>query len=143
MTSHYAALDRAYHRLPTAQITGLNARWVGPLVDQGFDTWLGELSEAAYGHLEVCGWQEALEEAPPMHRDSGRIDRAWVAAVQEAARRLADEGGYAGPEGSAERWASWLVFELSEPHTWVRDRIEKRRASQRARRAAQRASQVG
>ncbi len=104
---------------------GLAIRWLGPLIDQGFDGWIGELSEAAWGHLELCGWQDAYADGGPMLDRGGSIRPAWEQAFGRTARLLAGEGAYAGPESDPERWAAWLVFEMAAPHGWVRARAEE------------------
>ena len=47
-------LDEAWERLPVvATFDGLGARWLGPLVDLGHEVWLGDLSQGAWGYLEL------------------------------------------------------------------------------------------
>ena len=117
------ALDKQWNQLPAAGIPGLKARWVGPLVDRGFDTWLCDMSQGAYGHLEDCGWLDAIQSAPPMLDEQGKVQPGWVNAIRQAAESLAEAGRYSGPDGAVERWASWLLFELSAPHDWVKSRV--------------------
>ena len=40
--------------------------------------------------------------------------------------RLAEEGGYAGPEGDEHRWASWVCFEMAEPRAVIQAMATKR-----------------
>ncbi|GEM_PF-6601278 len=118
-------IDRAFAALPIIDtFDGLRVRWLGPLVDQGHDAWMGELAEAAWGYLELCGWQAAYGEGGPMLGPDGAVRPTWEGAFGQAARLLAEEGGRAGPEGDPERWAAWLAFELSDPHRWIRGKAE-------------------
>ncbi len=119
------SFDQAWDRLPVAlTIGGLGVRWVGPLVQLGYDRWLGDLSEAAYGYLQDCGWREPLDEAGAPLDPEGRLRPAWALAFAEAARCLALEGERAGPESDPERWAAWLAFELGGVHGLVKRRAE-------------------
>ena len=122
----FRAIDRSWNRLPRAGVPGLDARWLGPLVDKGLDGWLGDLSQGAYEILEDCGWLSDIRAAPPMLDDDGGFDPGWIACIQKAAQSLADAGAYAGPESEVERWTSWLLWELAEPHAWIRERIDGR-----------------
>jgi hypothetical protein len=122
---HLPSFEQAWDRLPVVlTIGGLGVRWVGPLVQLGHDRWLGDLSEAAYGYLLDCGWQEPLDEAGAPLDAEGRLRPAWALAFGEAARCLAFEGERAGPESDPERWAAWLAFELGGVHGLVRKRAE-------------------
>ena len=108
-------LDTAWVRLPVVRrIAGFEVRYLGPLVDLGLDTWLGEMSQGAYGYLEGSGWMNDLPEGP-MLDTAGRVRTAWSGRFKIAVTRLADAGANAGPESDPDRWASWLCFELSEP----------------------------
>lgn len=114
-------LQEVWERLPTVlRIDGLKVRWIGPLIELGHDVWVGDLSNAAWGYLEVCGWTSVFEQAGAMLDDTGELRAEWAAAFGRAARLLAEEGGCGGPESDAERWASWIAFELSEPHRYVK-----------------------
>ncbi len=116
-------LREALDRLPVVmRADRLELQWLGPMVNLGHDVWMGELANAAWGHLEGCGWQRILADAGPVLAPSGRVRTAWAKAFGRAARALADAGGWAGPEGSPHRWASWLAFEMSE----LRDVVEAR-----------------
>jgi len=116
-------LDKALDRLPVVmRVDRLEVKWLGPLVDLGHDVWMGELANGAWGHLEGCGWQRILAEAGDPMGSSGRVRTAWAKEFGRAARTLAENGSYAGPEGSAHRWASWLAFEMSD----IREIVETR-----------------
>ena len=123
MSYDWNALDAVYGALPRAPIRGLRAKWLAPLVEQGFGEWIGELESAAYGHLEDCGWRDTVRQAPAMHKADGDVDRRWCDAMRAAAGKLASAGQYAGPEGNRERWVSWLVYTLSEPHRHVKEQL--------------------
>lgn len=121
------SLDDAWDRLPVVRrIAGLRVRWLGPLVDLGHDRWMGDLADAAWGVLESSGWQDALDEGGPMLDGRGRVRPKWATAFRDAVNRLADGGSYAGPEGDADRWASWVCFEMAEPHEVIKRMAEKR-----------------
>ena len=120
----FRALNREWNTLPKVPFPGSNARWIGPLIDRGYAMYVGDLSQAAYGHLEHTDWMTTMNEAPEMLTASGAINPKWVAALNQAAAALAESGRYSGPESCAERWASWLVFELSEPHRWTRKTLD-------------------
>lgn len=116
-------LDEALDRLPVVmRVDRLELRWLGPLVNLGHDVWMGELAGAAWGYLEHCGWQEILAEAGDPMGSGGRIRTAWAKEFGRATRALAEAGSYAGPEGSANRWASWLAFEMGD----IREIVEAR-----------------
>lgn len=118
-------LEEAWDRLPVVlQADQLEVRWLGPLVELGHDVWMAELSAAAWGPLEDCGWQDILAEAGDPRDDDGGIRPAWAEAFGRAARALAEAGGYAGPESCADRWASWLAFEMGD----IRELVEARAA---------------
>jgi hypothetical protein len=118
--------DEAWDRLPVIRrIDGLRVRWLGPLVDLGHAGWIGELTAAAYGYLEDCGWSERLPEGS-MVDARGRTRPAWAKVFAAAARDLAFEGSQAGPEGHDDRWASWLAFELAESHGVLRAVAEEK-----------------
>ncbi len=118
------SLDDAYDALPIVfRLDGRPVRWLGPLVDAGHAGWLGDLSAAAYGHLEDCGWMD-LAASGPATVEEGTLCASWSTALADAAGRLASEGQYSGPEGSVDRWASWLVFEWSTLHRLARARAE-------------------
>jgi hypothetical protein len=120
-------MDEAWDRLPIVKrIGGIGLRWLGPLVELGHDRWMGDLADAAYGHLESCGWQHALDQGGAMLDARGRVRPQWAAAFCDAATRLAEGGSYAGPEGDASRWAAWMAFEFSEPHQWLSAAAAKR-----------------
>ena len=108
-------LNAAWDRLPVVRrIAGFGVRYLGPLVDLGLDTWLGEMSQGAYGYLEDSGWMNALPEGP-MLDGAGRVRTSWSRSFKVAVDRLAEAGTNAGPESDPDRWASWLCFELAEP----------------------------
>lgn len=116
-TDDRPTLDDGWDRLPIIRrVAGLKLRWIGPLVAVGHDDWAGELSEAAWGHLEGCGWQAAYDAGGDMLDKGGRIRPVWSTALRTAADRLASAGEYSGPEGDIQRWASWLCYEMTEPH---------------------------
>jgi hypothetical protein len=118
-------LREAQDRLPVVmRVDHLELQWLGPLVDLGHDVWMGELANAAWGHLEGCGWQRILADAGDPLAPSGRVRTTWAKAFGRAARALADAGGWAGPEGSPHRWASWLAFEMSDIRDIVKARAE-------------------
>ena len=105
-----------------ATIDGLGVRWLGPLAN-ATSLWLDDMSTAAYGYLEDCGWGTCLRSGP-MVTEGGRVSRTWAKGFGEAARRLAEAGSRAGPESDPEAWASWLAFELAEPHAWLRAKAQ-------------------
>ncbi len=74
---------------------------------------------AAWGTLEGCGWQRAIDGAGEMVDKRGRVRPKWATAFRDAVERLAEEGGYAGPEGDEDRWASWVCFEIAEPRAVI------------------------
>jgi hypothetical protein len=111
----------AWDRLPVAAtIDGIKVSWVGPLIELGHDVTLGDMGNAAWGYLESCGWQRMLAEGGAMLDDDGAIRPAWAKAFGAAARRLAEEGLYAGPENEVDHWGSWIAFEISEPHEYLK-----------------------
>jgi hypothetical protein len=121
------SFNEAWDRLPVVRrIGGLRVRWLGPLVDLGHDRWMGELSGAAWGFGESCGWQAALERGGAMLTPGGRVRPQWAAAFRDAVQRLADMGGYSGPEGDEDRWASWLCYEMAEPRAVIQASAAKR-----------------
>ena len=120
----FRALDREWSNLPEAQIPGSSARWIGPLIDKGFELYVCDLSQAAYGYLEHTDWMTTMNEAPQMLTQHGKFSPQWIAALNKAAADLAESGRYSGPESCAKRWASWIVFELSEPHRWIRKTLD-------------------
>jgi hypothetical protein len=99
-------------------IKGLSVRWLGPLVDIGHDRWLGSMSQAAWGHLEDCGWADLLPNEGFLR--AGKVAPAWVEGLFSAAVSLSLAGVRAGPECDPEIWVSWLCFEISEPHRYLR-----------------------
>ena len=110
------SFERAWRKLPVVFVMdGEHVRWLGPLVDAGHDDWIGDLSNAAYSHLEDCGWMDLVPSVPATVRD-GRLCAEWSEALSLASEQLALAGCYSGPESSAVRWASWLVFEWSSLH---------------------------
>lgn len=118
------SFEDAYEALPVVfLLDGAPVRWLGPLVDAGHDGWMGDLSAAAYGTLEECGWMDAAASGPAF-LEGGRLCRTWSEALADAAGSLAAEGSYSGPEGSVERWASWLVFHWSALHRLARPMAE-------------------
>jgi hypothetical protein len=117
------SLEEAWDRLPVVmRADRLRVRWLGPLVNLGHDGWMGELANGAWGQLEDCGWQEILAEAGDPMGATGRVRTTWAKAFGRAARTLASNGSYAGPEGCPHRWASWLAFEMGD----IRDIVEAR-----------------
>ena len=118
------SLREAWSRLPVLfKIEENSVRWIGPLVDIGHEQWLSDMSEAAWGYLECCGWAELLPDEPFL-MPRGGISKAWKEGLHAAANRLAIEGGYAGPESDAEYWLSWLCFAIGEPNDYVRGLAE-------------------
>lgn len=123
--------DEAWERLPVVdRIGGLPVRWVGPLVDIGHDRWLGELAEAAWGHLDGdTRWTGLLEEAGEMlDPETRRIRPAFARAFAGAVDALAWAGTHAGPTGDPEHWAAWLAWEWAAVHERVKARAERRGA---------------
>lgn len=121
------SLDDAWNRLPIVRrLGGLGIRWLGPFVNLGHDQWMGELAGAAWGHLEGCGWQELLRSAGAMLDGRGRVRTTWSADLRDAVYRLSEDGARTGPEGDPDRWASWVCFEMAEPHQYIRALAEKR-----------------
>ena len=113
--------SEAYCRLPIAfEIKELAARWVGPLIDVGHDQWLGDMGQAGWGFLEGCGWSEALPSDDDFLKPNGQISKAWQNGLYTAAHRLAERAKYAGPESDPSVWLSWICFEISKPHAYVR-----------------------
>ena len=118
-------LDAAWERLPVvATFDGLGARWLGPLVDLGHEVWLGDLSQGAWGYLEGCGWSDLIPAGPMLTR-AGKPRAEWAKKLAQAARRLGERGGEAGPENDPERWLSWLCLELSEARGYVQGIAER------------------
>ena len=127
--NHYKRPDiyEAWRRLPiVVTIDGVKVSWLGPLIEIGHDVTLGDMSNAAWGYLESCGWKEKLKEGGSMLDDDGAIRSAWAKAFSEAARRLAGEGRRSGPESDVDNWGSWIAFEMSKPHGYVRAIAEKK-----------------
>lgn len=121
------SLDEAWRRLPVVRrVAGLRVRWLGPLVDLGHERWIGDLSQAAWGYLEGCGWQRAMEDAGPMLDGRGRVRARWAAGLTDAVERLAAEGERTGPEGDRDRWASWVCLEMAEPSAVIQAAAIKR-----------------
>ncbi len=109
-------------RLPVLKrCDGLGLRWLGHVVESPHAPWVGDLSNAAWGYLQDCGWLSILQAGGPMRNADGNIRTTWRKALARAARRLAEEGERAGPSGDPEVWASWIAFEMSEPHRWIRE----------------------
>jgi hypothetical protein len=116
----------AWSRLPVVEVVGgVGVRWVGPLVELGLDTRLGDLANAAYGHLEDCGWEAALRAGGPV-RASGRQATAYARAFANAVRMLAAAGLRAGPEADPEVWAAWIAFEMDIMHARIHQRAARR-----------------
>lgn len=122
--------EDAYPRLPVlARWDGLRVRWIGPLIELGFERWADELYEAAYGVLaDECGWAGNFEDCGPMRGSGGGLRCRWTKAFGAAARELAIAGGQAGFEGNPERVASWLAFNLADTHDLLRERAKRRGA---------------
>ncbi|MDP6933398.1 MAG: hypothetical protein QGG40_10810 [Myxococcota bacterium] len=115
----------AWRRLPVQlEIRGLGVRWLGPLVDVGHEAWLDDMSQAAWGYLEFCGWAELLPDEPFLV-PRGEVSPGWIDGLWAAAERLARQGSGAGPEGDMERWLSWVCFAISEPRAHVRRLAER------------------
>lgn len=113
-----------WRRLPKVTFGDLSACWIGPLVDSGLGSqWVADMSEAAYGFLEDTGWQEALENAGAAQDGRGRWMPSYLTAVRDAAARLAEGGGNAGPDGSLDHWLGFLVFEMAALHEAARSQI--------------------
>ncbi len=118
------SLQEAWSRLPVLfYIEGDSVRWLGPLVDIGHEQWLSDMSEAAWGYLECCGWAELLPDEPFL-KPGGVISTAWREGLHAAAHRLAIEGCHAGPESNPEYWLSWICFAIGETHDYVRGLAE-------------------
>jgi len=110
-------LDTAWAELPVLGRVGrFEVRDLRPLVDSAdLAWWLGDLGNAAWGHLADCGWEDALGRGGEARDAAGALRSEWVAAFEDAVDRLAGEGRRAGPEGDPERWAGWLALEFRGP----------------------------
>ncbi len=112
--SLHQQLDAAWAGLPVLGTVGrFEVRDLRPLVESAnLAWWVGDLGNAAWGHLADCGWEAALSAGGAPRDESGVLRSAWVAAFEDAVDRLAEQGGYAGPEGDPERWAGWIGLEF-------------------------------
>lgn len=123
------SFEEAYDRLPViARWDGLRVRWIGPLIDLGYEEWADELGTAAWGVLEDCGWMQRFDECGPLLSPCGKVRRTWTKAFGQAARRLAEEGAYSGFEGDPERVASWLGANLAACADYLQARAAARDA---------------
>ena len=120
MSYDFRALATTWSKLP--RVPELQARWIGPLVETPFVEWISDMSEGAYGYIEDCGWLDAVGDMGDMLDSTGALRPEWVADFRAAATLLAEAGRDSGPESSEERWRSWLIWELADPHDWVRQR---------------------
>jgi hypothetical protein len=103
-------LHESIAALPTILVLGEDpVRWIGPLMDRGFQVVLEDMGDAAWGYLEYCGWQELLPEGDALDAD-GKVREAWLKALLSAAARLAERGGESGPTGDRDLWLSWLFL---------------------------------
>ena len=67
-------LHQAWERLPVVvNVGGVKVRGVGPLVELGHDIWLDDLSNAAWGYLESCGWASVLGDACSVLEGDGEM----------------------------------------------------------------------
>jgi hypothetical protein len=120
----FRACGRVFQEQPVLLTIGpLEIRWMGAMVDLGFEEWVGDLGNGGWGILEGCGWQEDLPADTPFFDASGVLHPAWERGIQEAANKLAENGRYSGPESDPSIWASWIVFEISEPRARVVERF--------------------
>ena len=123
------SLEEAYARLPVlARWDGLRVRWIGPLVDLGFDGWIEEVGQGAW--VVAPNWADAFDACGPLCGPSGRPRRAWTKVFGEVVRDLARMGGDAGFEGDPERVASIIAFTLAESHDLLRRRAVQRGANE-------------
>ncbi len=122
-------LNEAWERLPVVRkIAGFKIRWIGPLIELGYD-WVSDLSAGAYGYLLQPDWWYApwtnfLPDGPMLDR-TGRIRADWSRGFRQAVEHLVRAADGPGPETDPDRWASWLCFELSEPSTLIRAEAER------------------
>ncbi|TVQ89547.1 MAG: hypothetical protein EA397_15020 [Deltaproteobacteria bacterium] len=115
----------ACERLPVVlTLQGIPIRWLGPLVSAGYEADLELMSQAAWGYLEDCGWQEPLQDAGPLFDEDGEIRPAYARAFADAAERLAAAGGHAGPESEMIVWGAWLGTNLAQTCAVIRARTE-------------------
>ena len=118
-------LNEAWDRLPVVRkIAGFKIRWLGPLVELGYDDWLGDVSTTADGYF---GWDRLLPEGQ-MLDSRGRIRADWSRAFKSAVEKLVWQ---AELDGGAllfepDRWASWLCHTLYEPNKLIRAEAERR-----------------
>jgi hypothetical protein len=91
---------------------GLNARCLEALINSGGSIYIEDLGSSAWGYLEHCGWQDRLPDGDALHPD-GQVQAAWLDALGEASKLLAQEGGRQGPSGDASLWLSWMFLSIS------------------------------
>lgn len=124
-------LDEAWERLPVVRkIAGFGIRYLGPLIELGFDEWMSDLSSGAYGHLLqpvywYPPWTRFIPRGPMLDR-TGRIRADWSRGFRRAVEHLVRAAEEAGEETDPERWASWLCFELHESKGLIRTMAERR-----------------
>ena len=124
-------LDEAWERLPVVRkIAGFEIRYIGPLIELGYDEWMGDLSAGAYGHLLqpvywYPPWTRFIPEVPMLDR-TGRVRADWSRGFRRAVEHLVRAAEEAGEETNPDRWASWLCFELHEPGALIRAEAERR-----------------
>ena len=105
-------LDTALETLPTIINTkGHRVRWIGPLIDRGFQVVLEDMGDAAWGYLEYSGWQDLLPEGDALD-PGGRIRPQWLKQLSAAATRLAERGEESGPTGDRDLWMAWLFLSV-------------------------------
>jgi len=115
------SLQEACERLPVVlTLNGLPVRDLSVLVVQGYGADIGLMSQAAWGYLEDCDWQEALEGAGSLLGERGEVRLAYARAFTRAAGRLAEAGRHAGPESDLGLWAAWLGFTMAETALFIR-----------------------
>ena len=119
-------LDEAWERLPVVRkIAGFKIRYLGPLIDLGYDGWLEEVSTAADGYF---GWDRLLPEGP-MLDSRGRIRADWSRAFKSAVGKLVWEaqldGQLEGPIWGPDDWATWLCHTLHKPKKLIRAKAER------------------
>jgi hypothetical protein len=57
---------------------------------------------------------------------AGRVRAAWSRSFEDAVERITEAGLNAGPDSDPDRRASWISFELSQPHDLIRAAAEAR-----------------
>ncbi len=118
-------LREAWDRLPVVRtIAGFKIRWLGPLVELGYDEWLEDIATEAWEHLEHTGWADLLPEGPLLDR-RGRVRADWSRAFKRAVDRLV-AAAFMSLETDPDRWASWGCYTLHEPNRLLRAEAERR-----------------